>query len=332
LWDKYFTGAPARQRQCVEQYKIVKQDSQASLKRLAGQYGINQTVAKWRKRASVEDARMEPEPRSTVLTEEQEAVAVAFRKQTLLSLDDCLYILQGTMPRLTRSALHRCFQRHGISRLPDIEGDKPARKKFKQYPIDYFHIDIAEVRTEQGKLDLFVAMDRTSKFADAQLHERATRRIAGDFLRALVAAVPDPLHPVLTDNGTHFVDNTPEPDLTEEEIETVLPLFFRVHAFAYTCEQKSIEHRRTKPKHPWTNGQVERMNRTLKEATVKRFYDQTHQQLKEHMQTFLMAYNCAKRLKTRRGLTPYQFICQQWLKTPLRFTTNPLHHTVGLNS
>jgi len=279
---------------------------------------------------------MGPEPRSTVLTEEQEAVAVAFRKQTLLPLDDCLYTLQATMPRLTRSALHRCFQRHGISRRPDIEGDKPARKKFKQDPIDYFHIDIAEVRTEQGKLDLFVAMDRTSKFADAQLHERATRRIAGDFLRALVAAVPYPLHPVLTDNGTHFVDNTPEPDLTEEEIETVLPLFFRVHAFAYACEQNSIEHRRTKPKHPWTNGQVERRNRTLKEATVKRFYYQTHyqthQQLKEHLQTFLIAHNCAKRLKTLKGLTPYQFICQQWLKTPLRFTTNPLHHTVGLNS
>ena len=205
------------------------------------------------------------------------------------------------MPRLTRSALLRCFKRYGISRLPDIEGDKPARKKFKQYPIGYFHIDIAEVRTEQGKLYLFVAIDRTSKFAYAQLHERATRRIAADFLRALVAAVPYTIHTVLTDNGTHFVDNTPEPALTEEEIETVPPLFFRVHAFAYACEQNSIEHRRTKPKHPWTNGQVERMNRTLKEATVKRFYYQTHQQLKEHMQTFLMTYNFAKRLKTLRG-------------------------------
>src|SRR6266851_2708497 len=165
----------------------------------------------------------------------------------------------------------------------------------------------------------------------AQLHERATRRIAGDFLRALVAAVPYTIHTVLTDNGTHFVDNTPEPALTEEESETIPPLFFRVHAFAYACEQNSIEHRRTKPKHPWTNGQVEHMNRTLKDATVKRFYYQTHQQLKEHLQTFLMAYNFAKRLKTLKGLTPYQFICQQWQKTPLRFAINPLHHTVGLN-
>jgi len=125
------------------------QDSQASFNRLAGQYGINpKTVAKWRKRSSVDDAAMGPEPRSTVLTEEQEAVAVAFRKQTLLPLDDGLYTLQATIPRLTRSAMHRCFQRNGISRLSNVEGNKPARKKFKQYPIGYFHIDIVEVRTE----------------------------------------------------------------------------------------------------------------------------------------------------------------------------------------
>jgi len=60
-------------------------------------------------------------PRSTVLTPDEEAVAVAFRKHTLLPLDDCLYALQATIPHLSRSALHRCFQRHGISRLPEIE-------------------------------------------------------------------------------------------------------------------------------------------------------------------------------------------------------------------
>jgi Integrase core domain len=137
---------------------------------------------------------------------------------------------------------------------------------------------------------------------------------------------------VLTDNGTHCVDNTPEPAWAEEEAEQVPPLFFRVHAFAYTCEQNAIGHRRTRPKHPWSNGQVERMNRTLKDATVKRYYYQTHQHLKEHLQTFFMAYNFAKRLKILRGLTPYQFICQSWQKTPLIFTINPFHHTVGLNT
>ena len=82
----------------------------------------------------------------------------------MLPLDDCLYALLPTLPQLSRSSLHRCLQRHGISRLPEIQGDKPAKQKFKTYPIGYFHIDIAEVRSKEGKLYLFVAIDRTSRF------------------------------------------------------------------------------------------------------------------------------------------------------------------------
>src|SRR3954469_5647799 len=90
--------------------------------------------------------------------------------RALLPLDDCLYALQATIPHLTRSSLHRLFQRHDISRLPEIEGDKASKKPFKAYPIGYFHLDIAEVHTEEGKLYLFVAVDRTSKLAFARLY------------------------------------------------------------------------------------------------------------------------------------------------------------------
>ena len=152
------------------------QRSQASLAQLSRELGINpKTVAKWRKRGTVEDLKTGPkEPRSTVLTEAEEAMIVAFRRHKLLPLDDCLYALQPSVPHLTRSALHRCLQRHGISRLPDIEGDKPKRQRFKPYPIGFFHIDIAEVQIAEGKLYLFVAIDRTSKFAFARLVARAT--------------------------------------------------------------------------------------------------------------------------------------------------------------
>src|SRR5688572_6369825 len=132
------------------------QSSQASLRSLAKQFGINpKTVAKWKQRDHVQDAAMGPkEAHSTVLSVEEEAVIVAFRKHTLLPLDDCLYALQETIPHLTRSSLHRCLQRHGISRLPEMT-DKPPKKQFKQYPLGYFHIDITQVRTEEGKLYLF---------------------------------------------------------------------------------------------------------------------------------------------------------------------------------
>jgi Integrase core domain len=122
----------------------------------------------------------------------------------LAPLDDCLYALQPTVPHLTRSSLRRCLKRHGISRLPQVERDASPKRKFKAYPIGYFHIDLAEVRTAQGKLYLIVAIDRTSKFAFVELHEKVARRTAGDFLRRLIAAVPYKVHTVLTANGTHF--------------------------------------------------------------------------------------------------------------------------------
>ncbi|SHL93449.1 hypothetical protein SAMN02746009_03645 [Hymenobacter psychrotolerans DSM 18569] len=95
---------------------------------------------------------MGPVAASTVLTAEEEAVAVAFRRHTLLPLDDCLYALQATIPQLSRSALHRCFQRHGISRLPLTEdGASAPKKRFREYPIGYLHVDFAEMQTEEGR-------------------------------------------------------------------------------------------------------------------------------------------------------------------------------------
>lgn len=73
-----------------------------------------------------------------MLTVEEEAVIVSFRPYTLLPLDDCFYALQPTIPQLTPSSLHRCLQRQGVSRLPDVEGERPAKKKFKSYSIGYF--------------------------------------------------------------------------------------------------------------------------------------------------------------------------------------------------
>src|SRR5437588_12694175 len=137
------------------------QRSQESLRTLARRHGINpKTVAKWKKRSSVADLPTGPQqPASTVLSIEEEAIVIAFRRHTLLPLDDCLYALQATIPQLTRSSLHRLFQRHEISCLPTAEGPRP-RKKFRSYPLGYIHIDLAEVWTEAGKLYLFVAIDR----------------------------------------------------------------------------------------------------------------------------------------------------------------------------
>jgi transposase InsO family protein len=83
--------------------------------------------------------------------------------------------------------------------------------------------------------------------------------------------------------------------------------------------------------HRWTNGQVERMNRTLKDATVRRYHYGSHDELRHHLQLFLDAYNHARRLKSLRGLTPYAFICKTWIEQPAKFTSDPTHYTLEPN-
>ena len=295
------------------------QRSQESLQALAVRHGINpKTVAKWRKRATVQDAPMGPAPASTVLAPEEEAIAVAFRRHTLLPLDDCLCALQVTIPRLSRSALHRCFQRHGTSRLPLSEnGQSPPKKKFKDYPIGFLPVDFAGLQTEEGRRYLFVAIARTRKAAFAELHPRAKRVVAAEFLRRVLDKLPYRVHTVLTDNGVQFTPQAHQ-----------LPP--GGHSFDRVCHEYGVEHRLTKPVHPWTNGQVERMNRTIKEATVQRYHYQTTDEPNEYLQAFLLAYNHAKRLKKLRGLTPHEFVCAQWQKSPATFTRDPTHLTLGL--
>ena len=144
--------------------------------------------------------------------------------------------------------------------------------------------------------------------------------------------MPYRIHIVLTDNGIQFTNH-------ERHINAFEHIFDRV------CGEHHIEHRLTKIKHPWTNGQVERIpltvcrqtaagqrNRTIKDATVKRFHYDDHDQLRQHLANFISAYNFGRRLKTLKGLTPYEFICKQWTIEPERFTLNPIHQMPGLNT
>jgi len=182
--------------------------------------------------------------------------------------------------------------------------------------------DIAELRTAEGKLYLFAAIDRTSKFAVAQLVEKADRKTAWEFLELLLDAVPYRIHTILTDNGIQFA----------EQPRNRNTIISRPMRFDMICEANGIEHRLTKPNHPWTNGQVERMNRTIKDATVKRYHYDSHEQLRSHLADFLDAYNFARRLKTLSGLTPYEYICKIWTSEPDRFILHPIHQIPGLST
>jgi len=289
---------------------------------LARRHGVNpKTVRKWRRRDSVEDQPMGPhQRRSSTLSELEEAAVVAFRVQTRLPLDDIFLALRASIPRLTRSTLHRCLQRQGVSRLP--RAARPRRGQFKQYEIGYFHVDIAEVRTARERVYLFVAIDRTSKLAVARIYRRATALVAAAFLKVLARAVPYRIHTVLTDNGIQFGDAGGR---------RVSPRV-KDHPFARMCRRLGVEHRFTKPYHPWTNGQAERLVRTLKQATVRAFhYDNVHE-LRRHIRDYLTAYNFAKQLKALRWRTPYEILEALWRTKPQLFHQPPDHLTLGPNT
>ncbi len=264
------------------------------------------------------------QPRSSSLLPEEESACLVFRRHTQLPLDDCLYAMQDSIPHLSRSSLHRLFQRHGISRLPNPDAGTTGKKQFKAYSIGYIHIDIAEVRTAQGRHHLFVAIDRTSKFVVARLEVSANRRTAAAFLDHVIAVLPYRVHTVLTDNGIQFTDSARYRDPNK-------PLSRRSR-FDQRCAAYAIDHRLTRPNHPWTNGQVERMNRTLKDATIKRYHYADLEALQSHLQTFLAAYNYAKKLKTLKGKTPFEAITAQWRHDPERFHCPPNHLLAGLDT
>ncbi|MEM1383991.1 MAG: integrase core domain-containing protein [Pseudomonadota bacterium] len=107
---------------------------------------------------------------------------------------------------------------------------------------------------------------------------------------------------------------------------------FRCHSFALPCAQNDIDHCMTNPDHPWTDGQVERMNRTIKDTTVRRHPSESHDRLRAHLKTFLDAYNVAKRLNRLNGLTVFESLSAKWAPEPERFRLHPDHLTARSNS
>ena len=305
------------------------QAAQGTIRTPAARHGLNpKTVAKWRRRTSTADARMGPSrPRSSVLTEAEEAAVVEFRRRTLLPLDDVLGCLRETMPRLSRSALHRCLQRHGISRLPQGDGRASERGRFAETRIGYVHIDACELRLAQGKLFMFLAINRVSEFTHVAFYDANTKLNGAAFLREVVAAFPYRLHTVLTDNGMAFAD-LPKNRGRHPEIEAI----FGGHIFDRVCREHGITHKLTEPYYPWTNGQAERMNRIVKDATVKVFHYPDLGALRAHVLAFATAYNFAKHLERLRWRTLFQAVRDAWKTDLSAFKIDPRHLIPGPHS
>jgi transposase-like protein len=212
--------------------------------------------------------------------------------------------------------------RHGISRQPATQ--VPRRHgKFEETTLGFVRIDSAEIKVSSGKQHMFVAIDRVTKFTHVAFFDRTTKSNAAQFLRQVLVAFPYRIHTVVTDNGMAF---TGQERFRGRVTDTCIG-----HIFERICKFNGIEKRHTKPYHPWTNGMVERMNRTIKESTIKTYEYEGLEQLREHVQAFVQSYNFGKHLKAFRWNTPFRAMCEAWEKDPSRFRLHPHYLTVGLN-
>jgi len=169
---------------------------------------------------------------------------------------------------------------------------------------------------------LFVAIERLCKFAYVELYEAQSMENAVSFLERTINACPFKIHTILTDNGTQFSYAALAAPLRPK----------RRHWLERVCQKHGIRFRRTPFFHPWTNGQVERFNGTLKQHTTKTYHYDSLTQLKQHLHDFVMAYNFQRPLKSLKRKTPYQVIQQEYAKMPKLFHKHPNHYLVGTNT
>ena len=282
-----------------------------SIRTLAARYGIDpKTVAKWRARPDCADLPRGPRHRgSTVLTPAEEAMCVGFRRHAMLPLDDCLYALQLKLPHLTRSALHRLYLRHGVSRLPG-SGDAPA-----EGGIGDFYIDSAAVRTGTGFPQIFIAFDRTSRFAFADIFESEAVENGEIFLSRLVEATPYAITAVRTGDGASFVAS----------VEGI------PHPFVAACDAAGIRHTVVASDDPWAIGRYRTPPvRHPGGRGIPAYADPAA--LAEHYLAFFDSYNFTRRLKTLNGRTPYEYICDVWHRNPELFRVSPEVHRPGMHN
>ena len=301
------------------------QESKESILALAEKYNLNpKTISKWRHAGRVSDGRSGPIRPKSALSEAEQEIICTFRRTTQLALDDVFIALKDCIPALTRSNLHRCLRRHGLNVLPKDDNDhgQEKKKKFKDYPPGFVHIDITEVRIENGdKHYIFVMIDRATKYVYVELHPRMTIQISVSFLKNAIEDCPFKITKILTDNGPQFTY-----ELLAEHLRPARP-----HPFDVVCAAHGIDHRLTKFRHPWTNGQVEVTNRVIKKHTTKTYHYAHVDELKKHLMAFLLYYNFRRPLRALKYKTPYDKIKEWFTKEPSLFRVNPSHKIMGLN-
>jgi transposase InsO family protein len=301
-----------KQRQAIRQ-------SSASCGQLVRQYHVSRaTVHTWKHREAFTDQSCRPDTIEYAFSREEEAFVLAIRAYGF-SLDDVVDAVEPVLPRVVRASVDRLFRRHGVNRLPKQRGSEEEKPgTFKAYPPGYLHIDHFTLPKLDGtKRYCFLAVDRATRLMFLHVYEHKDKEAATDFLNRCLAFYPFTVTTILTDNGREFT-LAGFKNRYGSKVSTT-------HPFEGLCREREIEHRRTKPYTPKTNGLAERMNGLTKEQTTKKHLYATAEAMIGDLWGWCLRYNFCRKHRRIGKKTPYEAALEWHEKHPELFHKEPSH-------
>ncbi len=305
------------------------QASEGTQRELSERFNVTvATVRKWRSRDQVQDLSHRPHRLSTTLTPGEEAVVVELRKTLMLPLDDLLVITREFVNQLaSRSGIDRCLRRHGVANLRQLQseerGDAAAVvKTFKSYQPGFVHVDIKylpQMPDETSRRYLFVAIDRATRWVHVRIYNDQNEQSSTHFLASLIKAAPMKITKILTDNGSQFTDRF----TTKAKVPSGHHLFDR------RCQALGIEHRLAPPRHPQTNGMVERFNGRVAEV-IRQTRFKSANELEMTLKQYTSTYNHHIPQRALNHLSPVQAL-QQWQKDRPELFAKRVYNQAGLD-
>ena len=260
---------------------------------LAQRYGVStETVRKWRQRGPEDcrDRSSRPHRPPWKASEEERAVVCELRRATGFPLDELAFVVRHFLPHLDRDNVYRILKAAGLSRRPAAVTPERAAAEFREYELGFVHLDVKhlpKLRTAGGKWRkrfLFVAIDRRSRAVHLAVEDEETEASARAFLEEALAAFPFRVTRVLTDRGSCFT----------------------AEGFEKACRELAVEHRKTRPYTPRTNGMVERFNGRV-QREVLGITVAGHRDLERLLAGFNAAYD-ARRQRVLGGRSPEEVV------------------------
>jgi transposase InsO family protein len=308
--------------------------SSATLVELAERYNISKaTVRKWKGRESTQDLSHRAHHLCTTLTPAQEAIAVELRSTLLLPLDDLLAVVREFInPNVSRSGLDRCLRRHGVGNLRALQAKALAdaggstspvkTKTFKDYEPGFVHMDIKylpQMPDESHRRYLFVAIDRATRWVFMHIYGDQSEDSSVDFLNRLEQTAPMKIIKLLTDNGSQFTDR-----FTRKKREPT-----GHHKFDVRCKALNIEHRLCPPRHPQTNGMVERFNGRISEVVSQTRFA-CAADLESTLMSYMKTYNHLIPQRALKHLSPVQAL-KKWYDEKPELFKKKVYNQTGLD-